>query len=199
MFRLSKIHKKLNETNGAISIYVIIMMVFLLPFALWVGIELPKSHEYNQRVKDAVDSASASGVTLIDTPAIDSDTIVVPLIDKQAKALAIQIFALKMGLETKGDYSNVELVPPEGSLIKEATIKVEVPDADVSDGEEDDFIVTKDKSKTLYVQTANGKKKVENSSVIVTATVTYKKAGFLGNDITVTHVGINQARLKNDY
>lgn len=189
MFNLSKIRKKLTETNGSISISVIIMMAFLLPFAIWVGLELPKAHEYNQRIKDAVDSASSSGVTAIDNDGINSDTNVIPLDDKQARAIAIQIFASKMGLETNGDFNNVVLIPPEGSFVKEATIKVDV--LDVEDG------VTKVAADTLYFQTANGKKRVENSSVIVTATVTYE--GVLGRDNTVTHVGINQVRLSNDY
>jgi predicted nucleic acid-binding protein len=191
MFNMLKRVSKLKETQGAISLFVIVLMVFLLPFAIWVGIELPKNHELNQRVKDAVDSASSSGVTAIDNDGINPDTNVVPLDDKQARAIAIQIFASKMGLKVIGDYSNATLEAPEGSFIKEATVKVDV--LDVEDG------VTKVKANTLYFQTANGNKRVENSSVIVTATVTYEKVGFLGKDITVTHVGINQAKLKNDY
>jgi predicted nucleic acid-binding protein len=191
MFNILKRVSKLKETKGAISLFVIVLMVFLLPFAIWVGIELPKNHELNQRVKDAVDSASSSGVTAIDNDGINPDTNVIPLDDKQARAIAIQIFASKMGLKVIGDYSNATLEAPEGSFIKEATVKVDV--LDVEDG------VTKVKANTLYFQTANGNKRVENSSVIVTATVTYEKVGFLGKDITVTHVGINQAKLKNDY
>jgi predicted nucleic acid-binding protein len=191
MFNMLKRVSKLKETQGAISLFVIVLMVFLLPFAIWVGIELPKNHELNQRVKDAVDSASSSGVTAIDNDGINPDTNVIPLDDKQARAIAIQIFASKMGLKVIGDYSNATLEAPEGSFIKEATVKVDV--LDVEDG------VTKVKANTLYFQTANGNKRVENSSVIVTATVTYEKVGFLGKDITVTHVGINQAKLKNDY
>lgn len=181
--------KKLQETTGAISLYVIMMMVFLLPFAIWVGIELPKSHELNQRVKDAVNSASQSGVTAIANDEIMPDTKVIPLDDKQAKAIATQIFASKMGLGVKGDYSNPELVPPEGSHIDSAVIKVEVFDNESG--------VTADKSNILFHQTANGNRKIEYSTVIVTATVTYGKIGFLGKDITVEHVGINQARMEN--
>lgn len=173
--------KKLKEKDGAISLYVIIMLVFLLPFAIWVGIQVPQSHELNQRVKDAVDSASQSGVTAIASEDIKPDTEVIPLNDAQAKAIAQQIFASKMGLEIKSG----KLVPPTGSIVKSAVIDVAV--FDNANG------VTTDKTKTLYVNTANGKRKVEHSSVIVTATVTYKNVGFFGTDTTVTHVGINQA------
>jgi hypothetical protein len=193
MFNILKRVSKLKETKGAISLFVIVLMVFLLPFAIWVGIELPKNHELNQRVKDAVDSASSSGVTAIDNDGINPDTNVIPLDDKQARAIAIQIFASKMGLKVIGDYSNATLEAPEGSFIKEATVKVDVLDVEPEDG------VTTDRANPLKFNTANGYYKIENSSVIVTATVTYEKVGFLGNDITVKHVGINQAKLRHEY
>lgn len=179
--------KKLKEKNGSISVFVIIILVFLLPFAIWVGIELPKTHELNQRVKDAVDSASASAVTSIDSASINGDTKVIPLNEMGATGIAVQIFASKMGLDVKGDASNIELTPPEGSIIQNAVVQVAVLD------EEDG--VTGDPSKPFYYQTKNGRKKIENSTVIVTATVTYEKIGFLGRDITVTHVGMSQAKM----
>lgn len=179
--------KKLKETNGSISVYVIIILVFLMPFAIWVGIELPKTHEINQRVKDAVDSASASAVTAIDSSSINGDSTVIPLDREGAKGIAVQIFASKMGLKVQGDASNIEVVPKEGSIIEDAVLEVDVLDEESG--------VTGDTSRPFYVQTQNGKRKIENSTVIVTATVTYQKIGFMGRDITVTHVGMSQAKM----
>ena len=84
-------------------------------------------------------------------------------------------------------------VSPEGSHIKHVgVVNVEVFD-DVKGP------VTGDKNNPLRVQTANGSKKIHHSTVIVEATITFEKIGLLGRDITVTHVGMNQAKMKNNH
>lgn len=188
--------KKLKDESGGISIFVIIMMVFLLPFVIWIGIEMPKTHEMNQRVKDAVDSASQAGITSISTKTdrFNPDGKVIPLNYNEAVINANRVFAMKMGLENDADnWLNPILVTPEGSNIKH------VGDINVQVFDDVNGPVTGDKNNPLVVQTLNGKKKIHHSTVIVDATITFEKIGIFGKDLTVTHVGMNQVKMENNH
>jgi len=177
----TQIRKALNNSEGAISIFAVLILVFLLPFAIWVGIELPKSHEANQRVKDAVDSAAASAITLVKSEEFADGRI---LLDKQnANIVAQEIVAEKMGLELKsGKY-----VPKEGSSIKPDGLELWVTvidDSNMPNGTP--YTVTpKTTGKTWN-------KKLERPTVVVEAKMTFKKIGWWGNDLTVYQTGMSQ-------
>lgn len=176
-----KAKRIVDNSNGAMSIFGVLMLVFLLPFAIWVGIELPKSHEANQRVKDAVDSAAASAITLVKSEEFADGRV---LLDKQnSEIVAKEIVAEKMGLEVKsGKY-----VPKEGSTIKPDGLEVWVTVLDDSD-------MPNGTPYTVTPKTA-GKtwnKKIERPTVVVEAKMTFKKIGWWGNDLTVYHTGMSQ-------
>lgn len=160
--------KKLKSAKGSVSIFVIIVMIFLLPFAIWVGIELPKMHELNQRVKDAVDSAAASAVTSAN--GVDQDSGLVTIDHTKAEDSARQVFALKMGLSF--DASGGLYAKDESHI---EYVERDMPYIDVFDSK-------------------NPNPQYKNSTVIVTATVTFKNSSIFGRDITVTQTGMSEAR-----
>lgn len=160
--------KTLKNTKGAVSIFVVIFLAFLLPFAIWVGIELPKMHEMNQRVKDAVDSAAASAVTSAET--VDQENMMVRINHHNAEVSARQVFALKLGLKFK---SSGEIYASPDSFVE--YIEPDMPYVQVYDSQ-------------------NPNPKFKNSTVVVKATVTFKNVGILGRDLTVTQTGISEAK-----
>lgn len=196
--------KKLKETSGGISVFVIIMMVFLLPFVIWIGIEMPKTHEMNQRVKDAVDSASQAGITSISTKTerFTPDAKVIPMNHDEAIINANRVFAMKMGLKNEADnWLNpvlVALTEEEKTNGEYSNIK-HVGDINVQVFDDVRGPVTGDENNPLRVQTLNGTKKIYHSTVIVDATITFEKIGVFGKDLTVTHVGMNQVKMENNH
>lgn len=181
--------KKLKERTGAISIFTIIVLVFLLPLAFWVGIELPKMHEANQRVKDAVDSASSSSVTMINEKSFADSKI---LLDKvEIEHVAKEILGQKMGITYHRSLRDFE-IPPGSSVSKDTKIEVAVQTID-----DDDLVMINGvrQSKEVYSKLGSWSKKVNNPIVVVEAKITFKKIGFMGNDMTVTQVGMSQVRL----
>lgn len=161
--------KKLKSAKGAVSIFVLIMMVFLVPFAIFVGIELPKMHELNQRVKDAVDSAAASAVTSAET--VNQDNMRVKFNRIKGEQSARQIFALKLGLKFN---ATGQIYADEESFVE--YIEGDMPYVTFYDSEDED------------------NPNFENSTVTVKATVTFKNIGVLGRDVTVTQTGMSEAR-----
>lgn len=190
--------KILKNNHGGISMFTLVIMIFLLPFAIWVGIELPKSYEMNQRVKDAVDTASATAVTRTNGMPEDGEYIYIN--DEDAKRVAHQIFSSKLGVEFKG--WNDATQKYEFEIPKESAIlSIDSYDVRVFDPENPGEWLNQDEQK---VATISGKEKITHSSVLVEAKVTFKKIGLFGgskdeegkivNTTTVTHVGISQAK-----
>lgn len=188
---MNRLKSKLSETNGAISIFVVMMLILLLPMAIWVGIELPKMHEANQRAKDAVDSAASSAVTLIqsDNDAFGEGQV---LLDKTSiTQVSAQIVAEKMGLVWK----NSRWEPKAGSSIKNDGLnQIQVTVVD-----DRDLVVNGarvDKSVYSKIPGKTWTKKVKRPAVIVEVKVTYEKMGWWGNDLTVNQTGMSQVILK---
>lgn len=189
--------KILKNNHGGISMFTLVIMIFLLPFAIWVGIELPKSYEMNQRVKDAVDTASATAVTRTNGMPEDGEYIYINKSD--AEKVATQIFSSKLGVEYQGwnpTTQGHEFQIPGKSAIK----SIDKYKVRIFDPENPEEWLNRDGQK---VETILGDEKITNSSVIVEAQVTFKKIGLFGGSkdkdgnsfstTTVTHVGISQA------
>lgn len=182
---MKKLTKKLKDTSGAISIFAVMIMVFLLPFAIWIGIELPKMHEANQRVKDAVDSAASSAITIIDNSKFEDGEIL--LDDGTVKALAVQLVGEKLGI----DASTGELLPKEGSSIMKEGIEIKVRAIDDADLPPGGSITV-----SSQVPGKTWTKSISKPTIIVETQVTYKKIGWWGDDLTVYHVGMSQVNLE---
>ena len=185
--------KKLKEQTGAISIFTIMVLVVLLPLAFWVGIELPKMHEANQRVKDAVDSASSSSVTIIDESEFADGKIL--LNENEIEYVAKEIFGQKMGITYQRDTNKFDI--PPGSSVNEDTevqVEVEVVDDDklLVDGVRGDVDV---KSQIEMDEAKQWRTTINYPTVVVETKITFKKIGFFGKDMTVTQVGMSQVRL----
>lgn len=182
--------KILNNSKGSTMLFTLVLMVFLIPFAIWLGIELPKMHEMNQRAKDAVDSASASAVTRISeksAPEMNNDITLIDINDDEARKVAEQIFSDKLGIDFKGYVDGKAQFEISNNSIVKSVNDFEVWIYDVNN-KGIWFDTESQKVKTL-----NGTEKLKNSSVVVQASVTFKKIGLFGGDMKVTHVGVSQA------
>ena len=186
--------KKLKETKGGISIFTIMILAFLLPFAFWVGIELPKIHEANQRVKDAVDSSASSAVTLIMGNVDKSENYLAKgqfrIGDEgryEIEQTAKEILGLKMGLSYDRNTKKFE-IPPGSSISQDIEVEVQtIGDEKISIN----GVAIVDSK----LETGRWTKKIDSPTVIVEAKITFKKIGSFGKDITVKQVGMSQIKL----
>lgn len=175
--------KKLKDKTGAVSIYVIIIMTVLLPFVIWVGIELPKMHENNQLVKDAVDSSSASTITLIDDSGFSGGKVYL----KKGEIITAskEIFGSKMGLKYN-EYSNEYIIDSKSGISKNPAPNVIVTVIDETElAEKGEY--------TVHGNISNWSKTITNPTVIIEAEVTFKKIGVFGKNVTINQVGMSQA------
>lgn len=179
---MQKLKSVLKDTSGAISIFAVMMMVVLLPMAIWVGIELPKMHEANQRVKDAVDSAASSAVTIIDETEFADGKVLFD--EAQVRQLASQLVSQKLGLDS-------QLKPKEGSAIREEGIEVKVTVIDDNDLNANGGEVTI----TPQALNETWSKKVDKPTIVVETKVTFKKIGWWGDDLTVYQTGMSQVNM----
>ena len=185
---MKKIKHKLKSQSGAISIFAVLMMVFLLPFAIWIGIELPKMHEANQRVKDAVDSAASSAVTIVDNSRFDEGFV--QYNDSEINQVASQMVADKLGVVLeKGKWQ-----PKLGSSIKKDSVEIRVRSYD--HGEVSESMPLSVTGSIPNKDAMYWTKTIEKPTVIVEAKVTYKKIGWWGNDLTVYHTGMSQVNME---
>lgn len=189
------IKRKLKENKGGISIFTVMILVFLLPFAIWVGIEFPKMHETNERVKDAVDSSAASTVTLLDNSEYIEGKILFQSSDEIEES-AREIFAMKMGL----DYfpGTKTFAPKPGSNIDdESDIKVVVQSFDDNDlfinGVPSEMPIS-----SVLMGTDGWNRNIKHPTIVVEAELTFKKIGWFGKDLTVTHVGMSQVKMNRN-
>ena len=185
---MNKLNRTLKNRNGSSSIFVIMILVFLLPFAVWVGIELPKSHEANQRVKDAVDSAASSAVTIVDNSRFEDGYV--KYNDSELFNLASNIVAEKIGAELVDGVWQ----PKEGSAIKKDSIDIKVRAYDHEEVNESTPL-----SINAVIPNSNGSywtKTIKKPTVIVETKVTYKKIGLWGEDVTIYQTGMSQVNME---
>lgn len=185
---MKKIHQILKSRKGSSSIFVIMILVFLFPFAIWVGIELPKTHEANQRVKDAVDSAASSAVTIVDNSRFDDGYV--KYNDTEIYNLASRMVAEKIGAELVDGVWQ----PKEGSAIKKDSVEIKVRAYDHEEVNESTPI-----SVNAVIPNSNGSywtKTIKKPTVIVETKVTYKKIGLWGDDVTIYQTGMSQVNME---
>lgn len=62
----NRVRNVLKNQNGSITMYTIIFMIFFLPFALWVGVNLPMKYQYTYEIKELVSNTADSMISRLD-------------------------------------------------------------------------------------------------------------------------------------
>lgn len=65
-----KIYRVSSNEKGSASMYFIIFMMFFLPFAIWVGVQLPLKYETTYTVKQMVSNTADSIISQLDNDAL---------------------------------------------------------------------------------------------------------------------------------
>lgn len=208
-----------NE-KGAISIFTVMVLAVLIPFAILVGLELPKMHQSNEKVKEAVDIAASSIVTQISNEGFADNEIYFNQDRFALEETAKKMFATELGVK----YENGKFIIPENSNVSEAEpIQFDIQmydDSDLNGGskivqsrlslnerekEERDKIIlsmlqdgasTDEINKEKKRWDSEWTKEIRKPTISVEAKVTFKKVGFFGRDYTVNQYGMSQVNNK---
>ena len=170
---MKKPFQRNKRKKGYISIMTIVFLAFFIPFTIFIGIQLPKMYGENSALKDTVDNISGSVITRIDDNRLTKGNIQIN--EAEAVATAQEMFKSEMNL-------NDDFTPKN-------------PDAYVGNPKLD-VVVINDPLKTPVYKTEKETIEITNPTVIVTATVTYKKIGIMGRDITMQKTGMSQVQFK---
>ena len=61
-----QLKRAIHNESGSISMYILIFMVFFLPFAVWIGVHLPVKFELSQQLKQIVSNTADSMIVRLD-------------------------------------------------------------------------------------------------------------------------------------
>lgn len=170
---MKNLFQRKSGKKGYISIMTLVFLGFFIPFTIFVGIQLPKMYGENSALKDTVDNISGSVITQLDDNRLTKGNIQIN--EVEAVATAKEMFKSEMNL-------NDDFTPKN-------------PDSYVGNPKLD-VVVINDPDKTPVYKTAKETIDIKNPTVIVTATVTYKKIGIMGRDITMQKTGVSQVQFK---
>ena len=81
----NRIQRITNNEEGSIMTYVIIFMVFFLPFAVWVGVQLPIKYQYTYEIKQTTNNMADSMISRLDETELAKGKVVV----KEEEALEV--------------------------------------------------------------------------------------------------------------
>lgn len=167
---INNLIQKYKNKKGFISIYTMIMIAFLLPFLMFTAIDLNHFMQQNRHLKNLVDNAGASAITMVDDSKIPKGIIAIN--SKDAQDIVINIIRQQLFL-------NEDLTPkPESILSEKPTIIVHV----LNTG---DSVVT-----PLGTTTA------VNPSVVVYAKFPVKGLFFHGITLNIEKEGMSQAQFR---
>lgn len=140
-----------KNKNGFMSILIILILSFLIPFTLFIVIDLPYAMTMNRKIKNTLDNAASTAVTCVREELLSDGIIEIKEEEAiyQAERVIIESF-----------YLNDDLSSSEKSLIgNDMKLDIKVfnhPDID-----------------TVY-KTENGTFKLKNASVLIYAEVPVK-------------------------
>lgn len=198
MNKLLKLMKtKINNENGSISIYIIIFMVFFLPFALWVGSQVPLKYEMSETVRQMTYNTADSMISRLDQSSIASGH---PEIDvAEAMSVADSMLRKTMNLDIDGNPTGKGMLKEQISIIGPFT-ESDILALPVEDG---DIVLPTDVGVYVYVLnnpsmlsgiTIKGLNPILNNSVIVRANIPLVSGG-LGGRAVVHQTGVSEVSL----
>lgn len=163
---------KFKNTNGYVSIYVIVILAILIPFMFFLTIDLPYYMRMNRTVKNAVDNATSTAITYLDESAISSGNLVIN--ENEARRIVKKVIKEYF-------YLNDDLTVNENSLIPNTpTINIE--------------IINNPTGQIVYTQ--NGGTKINNPSVVVYVEIPVE-GKFFKVTKSIKHTAVSQVKFSN--
>lgn len=169
------IREKLKNKQGVISIFTILWLAVLIPFLLFVTIDLSQYIYDYVHLKNVTDNAAASAVTMVDNTLIPQGILQID--STEATATAENVIASSLDLQPN-------LSPYLNSTLRAApTIQVYVENITSTSG--------------VVVSTPAGDVTVFHPSVIVYADYPVKGLVFSNVHLNLKKIGISQAQFSN--
>jgi hypothetical protein len=167
--------KLFRDKRGFISIYMILWMSVLIPFLLFVFIDVSHYVYEGIHLKAITDNAAASAVTRIKEDLVSEGVLEID--ENQAEEVALNI--IRNDLHLKNDFT-----PKSNSLLKEKP-KIEVYVLNITSKDGYDF------------ETPAGTVKIYNPSVVVYGKYPVKGL-FYNNGVVIQRVGVSQVQFNNN-
>lgn len=184
MKQRSSLKNLFTSKKGAISIYIVITMTFLLPMFLFLTVEFPHLTNTHRRLKNSIDNAASSAILCLNEDELSLGNLVV--VESCANSVTKKILAHNYGLDES------TLAPLAHSQVSETprivvrvinnpngTVRVRMPDESLSDDEKFDDIYVSETSVVIYVE------------------MKFKSLFFKSFNPTIKQVGSAQSRFSN--
>ncbi|HHT7008770.1 TPA: cobalt ABC transporter permease [Bacillus cereus] len=168
---MKKICNLIKNKKGVTSVYVILIISVLLPLIMFLSIDVPHYLDSSRKIKNTLDNASSSAITLLNDQKISEGVLEV---DKQVADAMIKR-VIKNDLSLDDNY-----MPLKGSIVsKKPNIKT--------------YVVNNPKG-IETVQTPIDNIKINKTSVIIYAEVPVKGLFFTFNEVIMRKVAVSQAQ-----
>ncbi len=198
---LSKIKERINRTikneNGSVSVYFIIFMIFFLPFAIWIGVQLPVKYELGDEVTQMVQNTADSIISRLDQPALASGTLKID--EQEATTVADSIIKESLNLDDnfdpsgKGvlkehipvyiqhidDLSNLSVDPDTGAYVLPQDVGVYV------------YLID-NPSQPIQIEDVSP---IDKTSVVVQANIPVEDGGMFGMRNVIHRTGVSEAHI----
>lgn len=185
----------LNE-KGSVSIYVLIFMIFFLPFVIWVGVQLPIKIESTYSVKQMVSNTADSIISRVDIEELAAGRIAVNM--DEAKDVAKPMIQNTLNLDENND--------PSGKGLLKENIPIEIVEGiwHLPQDENEEYMLPQEVGVYVYiVNNPTGSVMrianllpIERTSVIVQANIPIEDGGFMGGRTVIHKTGFSEAQLK---
>lgn len=188
-----------NET-GSISMYVLIFMVFFLPFVIWVGVNLPLKMEGTHEVKQMTSNTADSIISRLDESELTKGKVVIDY--AKAKPIAEDMVRSTLKLDEN------DMPSGEGMLQDQIPIKV----SDLSGLEslpktsEGAYELPSEAGVFIYIVNNPTEKKIlidklspiDKTTAIVQANIPFGKVSMINGKTMIHKTGVSEAGLHVD-
>lgn len=192
----------LKKETGSASMYMIIFMVFFLPFALWIGVKLPMKIESTYTIKQMVDNAADSAVSRLDEESLTQGEVAID--PTEANEVVNALIRKTLNLDENGNPSGKGILKEQIPFYSPLTIQnIQSLPKDSKTGE---YILPEDVGVYVYIVnnpttsiSVKGILPITKTSVIVRANIPIENGGWLGNRVVVHKTGVSEAELNINY
>lgn len=191
----NRIKKTIRNEKGSISIYVIIFMVFFLPFICWIGVQLPLKYEVQDSVKQITSNTTDSMISRLDSNLLADGLVEVDV--NEAMQVADSMIRTSLNLDENGN--------PKGDGILQEHIDINGPytleDLDDLKVEDGAYVLPQDPGVYVYVLNhpsqinIKGLLPINQTSVIVQANIPVETKGLLGGRALIHKTGFSEAKI----
>lgn len=153
----TNLRKYTFSKRGAVSVYIVLTLTFLLPMFIFLTVEFPHLTNTHRRLKNSIDNAASSAILCLDESQLSLGNIIVS--ESCANTVIKKILAHNYGLDETTlkplPHSQVSEVPRVVVRVinnPTGTVRVRMPDESLSDAEKFDDIYVDETSVVVYVE-----------------------------------------------